>query len=1432
MTLEGVYRLVDRASPSLRAIERRAEAADRAINKLGRSMDKLAARDAIGRIDKLGGSMQGLEQDTNRVERVMGRAGVATRKATGEMGKHEASVRKSRNEMGRFEAAMRKVVVVTSGLGRLLRPAMFLGIAAVIRPLVGVVMSLVAGATALVQQLVSATGAVVPLISRLGSLAGTGAVAVTMFLSLKAATLTTKFAFDGVKQAINGNAAALKKLTPEARAFVSEMKKLQPVMNQLRASAQRGLFPGITGALRTARRNGAFQQANQAIGGVGSAVGGVAQGAANRLTDPAVLRDLGQQFRTFDVVISRVGAGAVSLIDALHNILFAAQPLTRWVASLVQQWGAYLDRQTQVARETGALGRYFENTRRTLTAVGHTVRDFGMGFINIMRVARGESGNFAGSIERSAKAFREWTENFGNQARVALWFQRAQENAHRLGQILVNVFNILTGIGKASQQLGGSLTQSIEVTTRRWSEWVNSFQGQNAINDWMNGMRTTLGQIWGLLSDLTGAFARMGAGGGGAVGLLQALRGLIPDLERALTAFNKNIGPGLYGTVAQLVHLLATLTSAGSGPLGLMLRATNNILASVNHLLDRFRLVRVAVVGAVVAIGGALLIRKLRNIALEVGDIARKWAGVTEATVVATEAAGRYSAVAAGGAAAGGFGGMPGFPRAVGAGGAVAAGAEGAAVAGRFARFRGLLAKPGVGLGAGIGLPIAAGIGTELAADGGLISQRRAGQVMNVASMAGTGALLGSFVAPGLGTAIGAGLGAGAGLAMNAFSGGGGPSPQQRYLESLQRTARQSGFDIGQQQGGAQNLAGAESYQGVLDRSRERLLSQRRMLAGQPSQTRWAGGRFGQAYQSHPDLSAINAQLRANQVLRGQNIARLGQERAIAKAQREQTDELRKQARARSSRSVAAGLATSYGEAYNVYRAHGLTTGQATRRTVTNMLSRAKTLQPAGARVLFEQGTAWLAQQTKLHPELKKEQDRWNTDMEATLKKMHVTVTTAGNKVLSVSKEQWQNIASAMQTPVEKARQEMGTAFTQLQLQARAVLIGMGYTAAQANNVIRTMEAGGAGPAMNANPKAGMQHRAMGGRIPGMGLRDTVPIGPGAMAAPGELIVNRHTESRADQLLRRAGAPPLGRLVAGETKNHSDILPDAGILGFAKGGRLGAAIREANRIDAMHIPYAWGGSHGTPSNPGGPWDCSSATSRVLQAAGYGNPTMVSGSFMNWGLPGPGPIGIAANRGHVYMVLNGRAWGTSRSNPGGGPGWISGYTYRPGFAIRHAPGAGGAGGAFAMDSAGPGGLPLMGPLNYSAFSAGLSGVPAAINSRGGHAEAVGLRGKINKRLIQMGNPHMAHHALGGRMPEWGGWHADGLDATFHRPTMIGVGERGSERVTVGPTRGGGLTIQHMEIHVQGHQPGDVKREVEAALMDVARAIDRAPTTGGA
>ena len=112
-----------------------------------------------------------------------------------------------------------------------------------------------------------------------------------------------------------------------------------------------------------------------------------------------------------------------------------------------------------------------------------------------------------------------------------------------------------------------------------------------------------------------------------------------------------------------------------------------------------------------------------------------------------------------------------------------------------------------------------------------------------------------------------------------------------------------------------------------------------------------------------------------------------------------------------------------------------------------------------------------------------------------------------------------------------------------------------------------------------------------------------------------------------------------------------------------------AMIRMANKIDAHHYAYRWGGGHNASFS--GPYDCSGAVSAVLHAAGLLSRPMVSGEFMHWGAPGRGAVTIYANAGHVYMSILGRFFGTSGANPGGGAGWFRGGP-RPGFAVVHVP----------------------------------------------------------------------------------------------------------------------------------------------------------------
>jgi cell wall-associated NlpC family hydrolase len=113
-------------------------------------------------------------------------------------------------------------------------------------------------------------------------------------------------------------------------------------------------------------------------------------------------------------------------------------------------------------------------------------------------------------------------------------------------------------------------------------------------------------------------------------------------------------------------------------------------------------------------------------------------------------------------------------------------------------------------------------------------------------------------------------------------------------------------------------------------------------------------------------------------------------------------------------------------------------------------------------------------------------------------------------------------------------------------------------------------------------------------------------------------------------------------------------------------------INAGNQI--AHLPYVWGGGHGTFVDTG--YDCSGSISFVFAAAGILKTTMVSGELANWGAAGPGKwITVFANNGHTFMYVAGLRFDTVALAETG-----TRWSNRPAdesnlssFSIRHPPG---------------------------------------------------------------------------------------------------------------------------------------------------------------
>lgn len=89
------------------------------------------------------------------------------------------------------------------------------------------------------------------------------------------------------------------------------------------------------------------------------------------------------------------------------------------------------------------------------------------------------------------------------------------------------------------------------------------------------------------------------------------------------------------------------------------------------------------------------------------------------------------------------------------------------------------------------------------------------------------------------------------------------------------------------------------------------------------------------------------------------------------------------------------------------------------------------------------------------------------------------------------------------------------------------------------------------------------------------------------------------------------------------------------------------------KIDRAELPYVYGGGHGAS----GGLDCSGSVSRVLMEARLLDGVQSSDGFWDYGKAGKGKLTVLVKPGHVMLLYRGRAWGTSSSNPGGGPGWF-------------------------------------------------------------------------------------------------------------------------------------------------------------------------------
>jgi hypothetical protein len=744
-------------------------------------------------------------------------------------------------------------------------------------------------------------------------------------------------------------------------------------------------------------------------------------------------------------------------------------------------------------------------------------------------------GNTVVGLTASAARTTEMARETG---KLSDMFDRTERSVSTFGSVLHNVWDIFRAIGHASRETGDTIWESIDRTTKGWAAFLQGSQGQRDMLSYFTAMRPVFADASHFLGDLVKSLGELSVGGG-FTKAINALDEALPTLTKGLGELSSGIGVELVEGLANVVTLLGTLTG-GQGPVSMFLRLLNGVLRTINGITHAVPALGTLLGAAFTVVGLNAFAGKLSSLGGPIGSLAAKWRGV------AVEANGAAAAEerAAGAARAGGLGGGV-----VPVGGAAAEEGSlrnsmaGLKLTGTAALVAGAKAVPGMALGAlgslaefAIPLMLINGLLGGFGTQGG-VSDRAAGVLGGMTF--GLSKLLGGAFNPVHLTAAEASERGRASILSNAATG---------RTQSARLSTGETRSFAGAKLPGFNAATGAFTGQGLNSR-----------IAGNQTFTLRAAQKGDEQQLAHPgNMSGV-----AQSFTRGQLAAT---SEILHDYERFQEEQVQK------ARDAGTRMAQGFSQAYNIYsRAKG--PQQAFKLTANEMLGDISHLGRNGRTAMAEGVLSWARELERSEPKLRGPINSMLRSMESRFDDLGQHIRIVNGEIFTGSAAKWKEIGEAIESPAFKAEYRVRGAFSGIFKAAVAQLETMGYTGAEAKAMMKnvahgtskTSEFSTADAKQNQAtsalilPASGKHKgKARGGRLMGEGLHDSVPLFMG-MAAPGELIVNRHTESRINRKLRPYGTS-LGHEVERENWPHSAPMFQTG--GFVAGPGTNYSVGE------------------------------------------------------------------------------------------------------------------------------------------------------------------------------------------------------------------------------------------------------------------------------
>lgn len=233
-------------------------------------------------------------------------------------------------------------------------------------------------------------------------------------------------------------------LPPAAQAFVRKLVELKPKLDELRAIAAAGLFPGVIKGIEAAQ--GAFEPLKRVVGETAGTLSGLTERAGELVGSKGFGKDLETIGHRNALVLDRTGRATFYLAGAMKDLIVAAGPLTTWLAKATLEWARNVKASTQAGRESGRLADFFQRTKNTLQLVGSVLGNLAGAFYAVGKSAAPFGRDILHSLDAVTGRFETWAKSTKGQKSLTDFFRQSNELMGSLMPVLGEVSKSFVGL--------------------------------------------------------------------------------------------------------------------------------------------------------------------------------------------------------------------------------------------------------------------------------------------------------------------------------------------------------------------------------------------------------------------------------------------------------------------------------------------------------------------------------------------------------------------------------------------------------------------------------------------------------------------------------------------------------------------------------------------------------------------------------------------------------------------------------------------------------------------------------------------------------------------------------------------------------------------------------------------------------------------------